>query len=129
MLNKKGISLPFLFSHLILRVNCTFSYRPLKGLITGNLNFSLKMVMQMKVTLPLKKFSGFQRWRGRGVRRVFVEALQERLGRQQYGYALPYVVARSLGPLVAAPGRVLLSPVVLDFRSRQLLRTELLAGA
>lgn len=62
VLDKKGISLPFLFSHLILRVNCTFNYRPLKGLITGNLNLSLEMVMQMKMALPLKKFTGFQHW-------------------------------------------------------------------
>lgn len=61
-MNKKGISLPFLFSHLTLRVNCTFNYRPLKGLITGNLNLGLEMVMQMKMALPLKKFTGFQHW-------------------------------------------------------------------
>lgn len=36
-----------LFSHLILRVNCTLNYKPLKGLITGNLNLSSEMVMQM----------------------------------------------------------------------------------
>ena len=49
VLDEKGIPPPaFFFSHLILRVNCTFSCKPLKGLITGNLNLSLEMVMQIE---------------------------------------------------------------------------------
>ena len=48
VLDEKGIPPPFFFSHLILRVNCTLNYKPLKGLITGNLNLSLEMVMQIE---------------------------------------------------------------------------------
>lgn len=51
-----------IFSHLILKVNGTSNYKPLKGLVTGNLNLSLEMVMQMGRFSLWKKFSGFRRW-------------------------------------------------------------------
>lgn len=72
------------------------------------------MVMQMKMALPLKKFTGFQRWGVAGwggVRAVFEEVLLERLG-GSFRYAAlpspPLLFLRSPGPPVAVPGRVLL---------------------
>lgn len=84
--------------------------------------------MQMKMALPLKKFTGFQH-KGGGERGVFGEALLELWGGSTLG---THSLFSWSGGLEARRWQCLGEssfPVVLDFRSCQLLRSALRVGA